>query len=170
MEFPHLAALPQVAEGVFVAPSAVVIGDVEIGPGASVWYGAVIRGDVNAIRIGSQTNIQDACVVHVSTGGRPCEIGDHCTVGHAAILHSCSLANFAFVGFGAKVLDGAHIDVDGMLAAGAVLTPGKRIGPAELWVGNPAKRLRLLTVDEVGRNRAVAARYEALARAYLLKR
>lgn len=164
--FPHLLAAPQVHANAFVAPNATVVGDVHIGEGSSVWFGSVLRGDVQAIRIGRGSNVQDLSVVHASTNGLPTTLGDHVTVGHAAILHSCTLHDFAFVGFGACVLDGAVVEADGMLAAGAVLTPGKVLGAGELWAGNPARFVRKLDEKEIARNRQIAPRYSLLAQAH----
>lgn len=164
--FPHLALQPRIATTAFVAPGAIVVHDVEIGSEASIWYGAVLRGDVQAIRVGHGSNVQDQSVLHASTGGAPCVVGAGCTIGHAAVLHSCTLQDHAFVGFGARVLDGCHIATDGVLAAGAVLTPGKRVGPGELWAGNPARLLRTLTTAESAVYRQIADRYIALAAQY----
>lgn len=133
MTFPHLHREPRVAATAFIAPNVTIVGDVSIGEGSSVWFGSVVRGDVQSIRIGCNTNIQDLVVVHVSTNGQPTEVGDHVTVGHSAVLHSCKLHDFAFVGFGARVLDAAEIESDGFLAAGAILTPGKIIRSREMW-------------------------------------
>lgn len=157
---------PRVAESAYVAPNATLVGAVEIGARASIWLGAVLRGDVQAIHVGAGSNIQDLCVLHASTGGAPCLVGSDCTVGHAAVLHSCTLEDGAFVGFGARVLDGARVCGGGVLAAGAVLTPGKTVGPGELWAGNPARLLRTLAAEEQARYREVAARYVELAARY----
>jgi gamma-carbonic anhydrase len=159
----RLRAGPKIHDTCFVARTAVVCGDVVLGAGSSVWYASVLRGDVQPIWVGSNTNIQDLTVVHGSTGGQPTVIGDSVTVGHGAILHSCRLDDFAFVGFGARVLDGCVLGSDGFLAAGAVLTPGKTIGAAELWAGNPARPVRRLTDEEVEKNRLIAQRYRELA-------
>lgn len=141
--------VPRIAPDAWIAPTAAVIGDVEIGPQSSVWFGVVIRGDINRIRIGARTNIQDNAVLHVQTEAEfACLLGDDVTVGHGAILHGCALRDRAFVGMGATVLDGAVIEDAGMLAAGALLTPGKRIGPHELWAGRPARLLRVMSAEE----------------------
>jgi gamma-carbonic anhydrase len=163
----YLAIRPRIDDNAFVAVNATVLGDVRIAENASIWFGAVLRGDVQAIQIGAGSNIQDTAVVHASTGGAACIVGSGCTVGHGAILHSCTLDDYAFVGLGARVLDNAHIASDGALAAGAVLTPGKRVASGELWAGNPARLLRVLTPGEIASNRAIATRYVALARAYI---
>lgn len=139
---------PQVHETAFIAPTAAVIGQVVIGEGSSIWYHCVLRGDTNTITIGRGTNIQDGTIVHVNAGRQCTTIGDDVTVGHAAIVHACTLMNRAFVGMGATVLDDAVIEQGGVLAAGSVLPPGKRIGALELWMGNPAKLVRVLTEEQ----------------------
>jgi carbonic anhydrase/acetyltransferase-like protein (isoleucine patch superfamily) len=144
----------------FVAPNASVIGDVEIGAEASIWFGCVLRGDTNLISVGAGSNIQDGSVLHVNPGGgNACVIGAHVTVGHMAIVHAATLQNGAFVGMGAVVLDGAVIETGGVLAAGAVLTPGKRIGVNELWMGSPAKLARVLSADECAQFAMTAPAY-----------
>jgi carbonic anhydrase/acetyltransferase-like protein (isoleucine patch superfamily) len=159
---PYRGIMPRIDATAFVAPGAVIIGDVEIGPGSSIWFGCVVRGDVNKIRIGSNTNIQDGSVIHVASGeqparlsagppvkgwkGYPTIIGDNVTVGHMTLLHACTLEDSAFVGMHASVMDGAVIEGQGMLAAGATLTPGKRILRGQLWAGTPAKFWRDLNL------------------------
>jgi gamma-carbonic anhydrase len=164
--FANLRVRPRVHSSAFVAAGAAVIGDVEIGARSSIWFNCVLRGDVQRISVGTGTNIQDGSVVHCSTNGRPTVIGDAVSVGHGAILHSCTIEDTGFVSFGARVLDGAVIRSGGMLAAGAVLTPGKVIGAGELWVGNPAKLFRVMDSNEVSALGAIAERYAALALAY----
>jgi carbonic anhydrase/acetyltransferase-like protein (isoleucine patch superfamily) len=139
---------PRIAPDAFIAPSAAVIGDVEIGAQSSVWFHCVLRGDTNRIRVGRRTNIQDGSIVHVNAGNYPALIGDEVTIGHAAIIHACTLHDRAFVAMGATVLDGAVIEEGGVLAAGALLTPGKRIGRFELWQGSPARLARVLSAQE----------------------
>jgi len=137
---------PVVAPDAWIAPNATVIGRVEIGSASSVWFNCVLRGDTNIIRIGARTNIQDGSILHVNAGdGMECLIGDDVTIGHMAIIHAARLHDRAFVGMAAVVLDQAVIESGGVLAAGAVLTPGKRIGAGELWAGTPAKLLRVLS-------------------------
>ncbi len=142
--YPFRGQMPRVHPAAFVAPTAAVIGDVEIGEGANIWFHCVIRGDVNHVRIGARTNIQDGSILHVNRATHPCIIGDDVTVGHMAIIHACTLHNRAFVGMGAIVLDGAVIEENGMLAAGAVLTPNKVVKAGELWAGAPAVFMRAL--------------------------
>ena len=139
---------PRIHETAFIAPGCRIIGDVEIGEGASVWYHCVLRGDTNFIRVGARSNIQDGTIVHVNRMTFPTIIGEDVTIGHAAIVHACTLENRAFVGMGATVLDGAVIEEGGMIGANGLLTPGKRIGRGELWTGAPAKLNRLLTEAE----------------------
>ncbi|MBN8905666.1 MAG: gamma carbonic anhydrase family protein [Rhodospirillales bacterium 69-11] len=157
---------PKVAPDAFVAPSAAVIGDVEIGPETGIWFHCLVRGDMNIIRIGARTNIQDGTVIHVDSGGFATYIGDDVTVGHNAVIHACTLKNRAFVGISATVLDGAVIEEGGMLAAGGLLTPGKRIGPMELWAGAPAKLLRVMSPEERAKFDRNAVVYRDLAKRY----
>ncbi|MFN7177678.1 MAG: gamma carbonic anhydrase family protein [Thermaurantiacus sp.] len=161
---PFLDARPTAHETAWVAPTAAVIGDVTLGEESSVWYGCTLRGDVMPIRVGARSNIQDGSVVHVTRKRAETVIGDDVLVGHSCMIHGCTLMDHAFVGLGAIVMDGCVVEPDGMLAAGAMLTPGKRIGARELWAGRPAKLLRALSDEEVARNRAGAAGYVELAR------
>jgi len=157
---------PKVAPDAFVAPSAAVIGDVEIGSETGIWFHCLVRGDMNIIRIGARTNIQDGAIIHVDHGDMATHIGDDVTVGHNAVIHACTLKNRAFVGIAATVLDGAVIEEAGMLAAGGLLTPGKRIGPMELWAGSPARLLRTMTPDERAKFDRNAEVYRDLARQF----
>ena len=154
---------PRLADDVFVAAGARIIGDVEIGAGSSIWFNCVLRGDANAIRIGQGANIQDGSVVHVSRKGQGTIIGDHVTVGHLALVHACVLEDHSFVGLSAIVMDDCVIEPDGMLAAGAMLTPGKRVGAGELWAGRPARFTRMLSDQEIAGHRQAAAGYATLA-------
>ena len=154
---------PSVDPSAWVAPTAAVIGNVEIGPHSGIWFHCVLRGDTNFIRIGRRTNIQDGTIIHVNAGTFPTIIGDDVTVGHAAIVHACTLENRAFVGMGATVLDGAVIEEGGMLAAGALLTPNKRIGRNEMWQGAPARPVRVMDAAERARFDQTAAHYVELA-------
>jgi carbonic anhydrase/acetyltransferase-like protein (isoleucine patch superfamily) len=144
----------------------VIIGDVEIGAESGIWFHALLRGDMNSIRIGQRTNIQDHVVVHVDSGGFATQIGDDVTVGHSAVIHGCVLKNRAFVGISATVLDGAVIEEGGMLAAGGLLTPGKVIGPMELWAGSPAKLWRVMTPEQRAGFDRNAISYRALAKRF----
>jgi carbonic anhydrase/acetyltransferase-like protein (isoleucine patch superfamily) len=157
---------PKVAPDAFVAPTAAVIGDVEIGSETGIWFHCLVRGDLNIIRIGARTNIQDGTIIHVDSGGLATYIGDDVTVGHNAVIHACTLKNRAFVGISATVLDGAVIEEGGMLGAGGLLTPGKVIGPNELWTGSPAKLRRVMDAEERARFDRNAEVYRALARRF----
>lgn len=155
---PYRGVMPKIHETAFVAETAVIIGDVEIGPRASIWYGCVLRGDVNAIRIGADTNIQDGSIIHATHdrngdyretgGGVPTLIGEGVTVGHMALLHACEIQSHAFIGMRSVVMDKAVVEGGAMVAAGAVVTPGKRILSGELWSGTPAAFMRNLRSEE----------------------
>ncbi len=161
---PYKGIMPNIHDTAFIAPSASIIGDVEISKDSSIWYGCVIRGDVNDVKIGERTNIQDGTVIHVTTDFQGTYIGDDVTVGHSAILHACMLESYAFVGMGACVMDGAVIESHAMLAAGALLTPNKRIPSGELWAGSPAKYMRKLTQKELDYIKWSAPHYVGLGR------
>ncbi len=163
---------PRIHDSAFVAPGCRLIGDVEIGPDVSIWYNCVLRADVNCMVIGARTNIQDGSVCHVDSprpgnpDGQPLIIGEDVLIGHLAMVHGCVLADRAFVGLGAIVMDGCAIDSEGMLAAGAMLTPGKRIGARELWGGRPAKLMRMLGDAEIAGNAMGVAHYVENGRAH----
>ena len=157
---------PKIAPDAFVAPTAAVIGDVEIGAETGIWFQCLVRGDLCHIRIGARTNIQDATVIHVDTGDMSTFIGDDVTVGHNAVIHACTLRNRAFVGIGATVLDGAVIEEGGVLGAGGLLTPGKVIGRYELWTGTPAKLRRVMDEEERRRFDRNAEIYRELAKRF----
>lgn len=156
---------PRIHSSAFIAPGCRLIGDIEIGPDVSIWYNCVLRADMNLIQIGARTNIQDGSVCHVDSPrpenpkGHPLIIGEDVLIGHMAMVHGCVLADRAFVGLGAIVMDGSAIDSEGMLAAGAMLTPGKRIGARELWGGRPAKLMRTLSDADVAGNLISIAHY-----------
>ena len=153
---PYLGQLPEVGQRVYVDPVASVIGDVVLGDDVSIWPGTVVRGDVNFIRIGARTNIQDGSVVHVShdgphakLGGFATVIGADVTIGHKAIIHACRIEDAALIGMGAIVLDGAVVEKHGFVGAGALVAPGKVVGAGELWLGNPARMVRKLSDAEI---------------------
>ena len=160
---PFKGIWPSIDESAYVFHGAQVVGDVHIGADSSIWHNCVLRGDVNKIRIGKRSNIQDGTMIHVSTYTYPTTIGDDVLVAHMAMLHGCTLHDNAFVGMGAIVMDNAEIMEDGMLAAGAMLTPGKIIGKGELWVGSPAKFLRKVSNTELSKNRTMAEHYRKIA-------
>ncbi|MCB1841099.1 MAG: gamma carbonic anhydrase family protein [Alphaproteobacteria bacterium] len=146
--YPYRGIMPKIHPTAFIAPSASIIGDVEIGEGSNIWYSCVLRGDVNPIRIGKNTNIQDGTVIHTTSGFQGTTVGDNVTVGHTAILHACTVEDFGFVGMQSCAMDGAVVESRGMLAAGALLTPGKRVPRGQLWSGRPAKFMRDMTQEE----------------------
>jgi carbonic anhydrase/acetyltransferase-like protein (isoleucine patch superfamily) len=147
--------LPRTEEGVFVDPSAVVIGDVCLASNVSIWPGVVIRGDVNSITIGEETNIQDGAVLHVThrsasnPEGYPLKVGKGVTVGHKAVLHGCTIGDLCLIGIGAIVMDGAIIEDQVMVGAGALVPPGKRLESGYLYVGSPARPSRPLKDEEI---------------------
>ena len=145
---PFEGTVPILDEDVFIAPGAKVIGDVEIGADSGIWYGCVLRGDVNEIRIGARVNIQDGTVIHVASRGQGTYIGDDVSVGHMALLHACTVESGAFIGMKAVVMDGATVESGAMVAAGALVTPGKRVTSGALWTGWPASFKRPLSGDD----------------------
>ena len=140
---------PKIHETAFVAEDAVVIGDVEIGAHSSVWYGSVLRGDVNYIRIGARTNIQDASVIHVSSKTHPTVLEDEITVGHRVTLHGCHIEKGCLIGIGSIIMDGVRVGKNSLVAAGSLLTPNTEIPPASLVTGAPARVRRALSDEEV---------------------
>ncbi len=157
---------PRLDPSAWVAPTAAVIGNVEIGPRSGVWFHCVLRGDTNLIRIGAGVNVQDGTIIHVNRGPYPTLLEDDVTVGHACIIHACTLRKRAFVGMGATVLDGAVIEEGGMLAAGSLLSPNKVIGPNELWRGSPATLWRVMSAQERAGFDQTAPHYAELAQRF----
>lgn len=166
-EYNTAGVSPTIHPQAFIAPGAAVIGDVHIGAGTGVWFGCVIRGDVNTVRIGENTNIQDGTVIHVTRRTGPTRIGSGVTIGHAVLLHACTLEDHCFVGMRATVMDGAVVESGGWVAAGALVTPGKRIPKGQIWAGNPAKYFRDLTQEEQAFIAVSAADYAKHAEEYL---
>ncbi len=158
---------PSLGKSSFVADTARVIGDVEMGDGCSVWFGAVIRGDVFHIRIGNNVNVQDMAVIHVTTGKHATVIEDDVTIGHRAALHGCHVGRGALVGMGAIILDQAIVGEGAMIGAGALVPPGVRVAPGTLWTGVPAKYRRELSDEEVSHLARSASHYCKLADTYL---
>ncbi len=164
---------PQIGQAVYIDDSAVIIGKVTIAEDVSVWPMTVIRGDVNIIEIGRRTNIQDGSILHVthvgpySPNGGPLLIGEGVTIGHGAILHACIIGDYCLIGMGSTVLDQAQIEPYSMLGAGSVLPPGKVIKSGELWVGNPARKVRDLTTQQIESLQYSADHYVKLKNAYL---
>ena len=156
---------PNIHPGAFVAPSADIIGRVRLAKGSSIWFGCVLRGDVNRIEIGEATNIQDGSILHVDNHS-PCVIGDHVHVGHHVNLHGCVVGRGAMIGIGAIVLSGAHIGKEAIVGAGSVVLEGTRVPPRTLVVGAPARVVRKLTARDIGYIRGWVKKYIQLARAY----
>jgi carbonic anhydrase/acetyltransferase-like protein (isoleucine patch superfamily) len=170
---PYQGVVPTLGARVYVDPQAAVIGRVSLGEDVSVWPMAVIRGDVNTIRLGARSNVQDGCVLHVthdgpySPGGLPLVVGGDVTVGHKAVLHACTLGSRCLIGIGAIVLDGAVVEDEVIVGAGSVVPPGKRLPARTLWVGNPARRLRRLSVRELDQCGYLARHYVRIKDDYL---
>ncbi|MBI4921592.1 MAG: gamma carbonic anhydrase family protein [Devosia nanyangense] len=158
---------PAIDPDCFIAPGATIIGDVTIGAGSSVWFGCVLRGDVNSIRIGRNTNIQDGTVLHVGDDPpRSVVIGDNVLIGHMAMIHGCTIEDGAFIGMQAMILDGAVVEAGALLAAGSLVAPGKRITAGQLWAGRPARPIRPLTDRDRDMQARGAPHYVDLAREY----
>src|SRR5688572_4344285 len=171
---PYRGILPRLGERVYLDPMSSVVGDVELGEDVSVWPFTVIRGDVNFVRIGARTNLQDGTVIHVShdgphakLGGFATVIGEDVTIGHKAIIHACRIADAALIGMGAIVLDGVVVQKHGFVGAGALVTPGKVVGEGELWLGNPARLARKLSDAEIQALYYSAQHYVRLKDEYL---
>lgn len=152
---------PTIGKNVFLAPGVVILGDVTIEDDANIWFYSVIRGDVNSIRIGSQTNIQDHCVLHVTSDKFPLIIGANVIVGHRAVLHGCVIEDDCLVGIGAMVLDGAKVESGAMVGAGAVVTPGSIVKANSVVMGTPAKPVRTATENERAFNKINLNKYKA---------
>ena len=167
---PYISAFldhePEIDDRAFIAPTAAVVGAVRVGAHSSIWYQVTVRGDNNYIIIGTGTNIQDNSCIHISSREFPTIIGNNVSVGHSALVHACTLEDYSFVGMGAIVMDGAVIESGAMLAAGGMLTPGKRIPSGELWAGRPARKMRILTPQDIDENLRIARHYIEVGRAH----
>ena len=164
---PYKGIQPKIDPGVFLAPSAAVIGDVEIGPETNIWWGCVVRGDMNIIRIGRRVNIQDLTMVHVDSRKYGTFIGDNVTIGHSAVIHACTLEAGSLVGMDACVMDGAVVESGAMVAAGSLVTPGKTVPAGQLWAGRPARFVRDCGPKEQEFIARVPPEYWAMAQEYL---
>ncbi len=171
---PYRNQLPTLGQRTYIDPVASVIGDVVLGDDVSIWPFTVVRGDVNFVRIGDRSNIQDGTVVHVShdgphakRGGFATVIGSDVTIGHKAIIHACTIEDAVLIGMGAIVLDGAVVKTHGFVGAGALVSPGKVVGEGELWLGNPAKKVRMLSDAEIEALYYSAGHYVRLKDEYL---
>jgi len=164
---------PTLGARVYVDPAAVVIGAVELADDVSIWPCAVLRGDVHRIRIGARSNVQDGAVVHVthdgpySPGGFPTLVGEGVTIGHGAVIHACTIEDYCLIGMHSTVLDGAVVKKYGFVGAGSLIPPGKVVGERELWLGNPARFVRLLTDKQVEQLQYSAEHYVRVKDDYL---
>jgi len=163
---PFAGKLPQIAPDAFIADNATLIGDVTIGSGASIWFGCVLRGDTNYIRVGARTNIQDGTVVHVAREGRGTEIGDGVMIGHMAMIHACTIHSGAMIGMTACIMDDAVVETGAMVAAGAFISPKKIVGAGEVWAGRPAKFWRMMSDLDKHYFRSGVDHYFELGREY----
>ena len=166
---PYRRMTPKFGKDVFVAPTATIIGDVEIGDGSGIWFQCTARGDINHIRIGKRVNIQDGTVIHVDSGQFPAIIGDDVTVGHMALIHACTIEDGAFVGMHSTVMDGTVVEKGALVAAGSLLPPGKRVPAGEVWAGRPAKFLRRVGEKDLAMMKRIAPGYVELAKSYLVE-
>ncbi len=146
---PYQGISPDIADDVFVAPNATIIGKVKIGAGSSIWFNTVLRGDVEAIYVGERTSLQDGTIVHVTGGKYETHIGSDVLVGHKALIHGATIEDASFIGMSATIMDDVVVETGAMVAAGALVTPGKRVKKGELWAGSPAKIMRMLKPEEV---------------------
>jgi len=158
--------MPKIHETAFIAEDAVVIGDVEVGAESSVWFGSVLRGDVNYIRIGARTNIQDSSVIHVSSRTHPTILEDEVTLGHRVTLHGCHIETGCLIGIGSIILDGVRVGNNSLVGAGSLLTPNTQIPPRVLVVGSPARVKRELSNEEVNDLGKFWRNYVSLSRIY----
>jgi len=165
--YPYQGVWPRLGARVFLAPSAELAGDVELGDDVSFWFHTAARGDVNWMRIGPRTNVQDGAVLHVTHDTHPLVVGAGVVIGHAAVLHGCTVEDGALVGIGARVLDGAVVETGAQIGAGAVVSPGTRIPAHHLALGVPARVTRPLSDGEREQIPAIAARYVTLKERYL---
>lgn len=163
---PFANKLPVIAPDAFIADNAVIIGDVTIGSGASIWFNCVLRGDTNYIRVGERTNIQDGTVVHVAREGQGTEIGSGVMIGHMAMIHACTIKDDAMIGMTACIMDEAVVESGAMVAAGAFVSPKKVVGPGEVWAGRPAKFWRNMSEQDLYYFRSGVEHYYELGREY----
>ncbi|MES2729718.1 MAG: gamma carbonic anhydrase family protein [Pseudomonadota bacterium] len=163
---PYKGIMPRIHPSCFIAENAVIIGDVQIGPDSNIWYGCVLRGDVNNITIGTRTNIQDGTVIHVSSTSQGSYIGDDVTIGHMALIHACTIGDRVLVGMKACIMDDAQVADESMVAACALVPPRKSVPTRELWAGQPARLMRALTDDDIAHIMHSATHYVDLATAH----
>jgi carbonic anhydrase/acetyltransferase-like protein (isoleucine patch superfamily) len=163
---PHKGIVPKVDPTAFIAANATLVGDVEIAANASIWFGCILRGDGPGIRVGENSCLQDGTVIHVAARGLMTTVGKNVTVGHMVLLHACEVQDGAFIGMHSTVLDGVVVETEAMVAAGALIPPGKIVRRGELWAGNPGRKLRDLTEKDYAMFTRVAAGYVKLAKSY----
>ncbi|HJD56014.1 MAG TPA: gamma carbonic anhydrase family protein [Rickettsia endosymbiont of Pyrocoelia pectoralis] len=167
INIPYKGIIPKIDEEVYIAPNASLIGDVEIGKGSSIWFNTVLRGDVESIKIGNNTNVQDGSVIHTSRFNGPVEIGNNVTIGHLALIHACRIHNNAFIGMRSMIMDYAVIEEYAFVAAGSLIPPKKIIKSRELWMGSPAKFIRHLTDQDIEHMQDNVTNYVKLAYRYM---
>jgi len=167
MLYEFLGSQPQVDRSNFIAPSADIIGDVVLGEESSVWFNCTIRGDVNYIRIGKRSNVQDNTCIHVTNQTHPTVVGNQVTIGHSAMIHGCTIHDRVLVGIKAVILDGAVIESDCIIAAGSLVPPGKVMPSGWMCMGSPAKPVRKLTEDEIASIVKYSDNYVKYSRAYM---
>ncbi len=169
---PWNGIMPRIAADAFIAPNATIIGDVEIGSRASIWFGCIVRGDTSYIRIGAGTNIQDGSIVHVSSANgprkeKPTIIGANVLIGHQVMVHGATIEDHAFIGMSCLLLDACVVETDAMLGAGSLLSANKRIPRGQIWAGRPAKYFCDLTPDQITRMREDTEGYAERGQQYL---
>lgn len=167
MKLTYNGKVPEIHESAYVAGTAIVLGDVVIGAGSSVWFNAVVRGDENYIRIGSRTNVQDNCVLHVTHKTHPLFLGDDITIGHGAVVHGCRIKNVCLIGIGAIILDGAVVGEQSIVAAGSVVKEGMIVPPRTLVAGVPAVVKRELTREDIDYIMSLTNNYVEITKVYL---
>ena len=157
---------PKIGQDVFIASGSVILGDVEIGDKSSVWFNCVLRGDINSIRVGSGTNIQDGSVIHVSRGGGKTLIGSNVVIGHMCLIHACNLNDSCMIGMGSTIMDGVTVETGSWVGSGALVTPGKVVKSGEVWMGSPAKPVREIKPFEIDEIARICHDYKELALKY----
>lgn len=166
MILPYKGIKPNINKTAYIAPSSSIIGDVKIGSNSSIWFNNVLRGDVESIKIGDNTNVQDGSIIHTSRFNGPVEIGDNITIGHLSLIHACIICNNAFIGMNSTIMDHAVIEEYAFVAAGSLVPPKKIIKSKELWMGRPAKFVRYLTYQELEEMQDNVRNYVELANIY----
>ncbi len=165
---PYKGMMPTIADGVLLTDGARVIGDVHVGKDSSIWFNAVVRGDVNFVRIGERSNVQDNSMLHVTHEGNPCLVGNDVTIGHSVVLHACTIEDYCLIGMGAIVLDRVVIGKESLVGAGSLVPQGKVFPPRSMIIGSPAKVVRELTDEEVAKLHHSAVHYVNVARNYMV--